>query len=152
MEKNIRRRVQDAINVMISIGVVDKEEGLVKWVGGTSVDQTTKIVLQYLFPEISRESELESQFENLQNLVQQTKKRLTQKKIDAIQLNQQYSATKWLVDRNIRRLKRPDFVQQAEQSIHIPFVIISSKKDCAIECQVRLSSFSLRIYYRLDVA
>jgi hypothetical protein len=81
------------------------------------------------------------------NSIKAIKERIAKKRIDAITLNQQYVASKWLIDRNLSKLAK---MRKAptDEVIHIPFVVISSPKQCPIEMQVSEDGEFVLLEYR----
>eukprot|EP00475_Leptophrys_vorax_P002795 TRINITY_DN11579_c0_g5_i2.p1 TRINITY_DN11579_c0_g5~~TRINITY_DN11579_c0_g5_i2.p1 ORF type:complete len:481 (-),score=96.61 TRINITY_DN11579_c0_g5_i2:195-1544(-) len=141
-EKNICRRVYDALNILHATGVISRnsnpnEAGIWR---GTDLLKNAAVQSQTNAPGVER-------LESIRGEIKILKERLERKKIEAVSVNQQYVALKWLIDRNLSRLARTPKVQ-IDTLVHIPFVVISSQRECPIELQVSADGEFVLLEYR----
>ncbi|CAD5234794.1 unnamed protein product [Bursaphelenchus xylophilus] len=113
--KNIRRRVYDALNVLMAMNIIEKEKKEIRWVGlpTSSVAERRRL-----------EDERNKRKERIRQKTEQMKEYIIQ-----------LVAYKSLVNRNReneRKLGRP-----SEQSIlYLPFIIINTERKTYIDCAI----------------
>lgn len=110
-QKNIRRRVYDALNVLMAINIISKEKKEIKWIGlPTNAQQEC--------------SELEK--ERMYRL-----ERIKMKKQQLRELLIQQIAFKNLIQRN-KRQEIPD----SNSIIRLPFIVVNTDKKTLIDCSI----------------
>ncbi|XP_068148036.1 transcription factor Dp isoform X3 [Drosophila tropicalis] len=114
-QKNIRRRVYDALNVLMAINVISKDKKEIRWIG---------------LPANSAEQFLALEEEN--NLRQA---RIKQKAEMLREMILQHVAFKGLVERN-KRNENQGVVPSPNASIQLPFIIVNTHKSTKINCSV----------------
>ena len=111
-QKNIRRRVYDALNVLMAINIISKEKKEIKWIGlPTNAQQEC--------------SELER--ERIQRM-----ERIKAKKQQLRELIIQQIAFKNLIQRNQQEVDIPD----SNAIIKLPFIIVNTDKKTLIDCSI----------------
>ncbi|XP_066930832.1 transcription factor Dp-1-like [Clytia hemisphaerica] len=114
-QKNIRRRVYDALNVLMAMNIISKEKKEIKWVGlPTNSAQECKHLEEQKGERIERIRQKQQQLKEL--LVQQI-------------------AFKNLVERNKRNEKK-NGPPQSNACIHLPFIIVNTSKKTVIDCSI----------------
>lgn len=113
-EKNIRRRVYDAINVLMALDIIAKEKKTIIWKG---------------FP-TSRSAA--QQLQRLQGEQYSVLTEITRKATYLSELVEQQKALKHLLDRNSRH---PD-ASASGTALHLPFILVQSKPDATVEVQI----------------
>lgn len=111
-QKNIRRRVYDALNVLMAINVISKEKKEIKWIGlPTNAAQEC--------------SNLEEEKKRLIDMIEEKRKQLRSLVIQQI-------AYKKLVERN--KSTRQEL--SANAIIKLPFIVITTDKKTVIDCSI----------------
>mmetsp|Transcript_7727 Transcript_7727/g.10668 ORF Transcript_7727/g.10668 Transcript_7727/m.10668 type:complete len:442 (+) Transcript_7727:100-1425(+) len=110
-QKNIRRRVYDALNVLMAMGIITKEKKDIKWVGLPTNAKNDLMTL-----ELERNARME---------------RIRKKKSDFLELLSQQIAYRNLLSRN----SKPQYAN-LESRIFLPFIIVNTKNTTVIECEV----------------
>mmetsp|Transcript_406 Transcript_406/g.846 ORF Transcript_406/g.846 Transcript_406/m.846 type:complete len:436 (-) Transcript_406:409-1716(-) len=108
-EKNIRRRVYDALNVLMAMDIIQKEKKNITWKG---------------FPRQSDEelSKLRTRKRELASQIQQKNSYLQE-------LVEQHSSLRMLMDRN----KSNPVDEKVHGILHLPFVLIQTERDATVE-------------------
>ncbi|XP_017040799.1 transcription factor Dp [Drosophila ficusphila] len=114
-QKNIRRRVYDALNVLMAINVISKDKKEIRWIG---------------LPANSAEQFLALEEENSQR-----RERIKQKNEMLREMIMQHVAFKGLVERN-KRNESQGVVPSPNASIQLPFIIVNTHKSTKINCSV----------------
>lgn len=114
-QKNIRRRVYDALNVLMAINVISKDKKEIRWIG---------------LPANSAEQFLALEEEN--SLRQA---RIKEKREMLREMVLQHVAFKGLVARN-KRNENQGVVPSPNASIQLPFIIVNTHKSTKINCSV----------------
>ncbi|KAH8373112.1 hypothetical protein KR009_012127 [Drosophila setifemur] len=114
-QKNIRRRVYDALNVLMAINVISKDKKEIRWIG---------------LPANSAEQFLALEEENSQR-----RERIKQKHEMLREMIMQHVAFKGLVERN-KRNESQGVVPSPNASIQLPFIIVNTHKSTKINCSV----------------
>lgn len=113
-QKNIRRRVYDALNVLMAMNIISKEKKEIKWIG---------------LP-----SSTNHEFQALEEEAAELTKRLLTKRQQLIELILQQVAFKNLLERNQQmQLTNPTACQSA---IQLPFILVSTNKHTIIDCNI----------------
>lgn len=111
-QKNIRRRVYDALNVLMAMNIISKEKKEIKWIG---------------LPTNAAQECIE--------LEQEKQKRLERIKVKKTQLRElllQQVAFKNLVERN----KNLSMYPATNAMINLPFIIVNTDKKTVIDCSI----------------
>ncbi|SPP75664.1 blast:Transcription factor Dp [Drosophila guanche] len=114
-QKNIRRRVYDALNVLMAINVISKDKKEIRWIG---------------LPANSAEQFLALEEENSLR-----RERIKQKNDMLREMIMQHVAFKGLVERN-KRNESQGVVPSANASCQLPFIIVNTHKSTKINCSV----------------
>jgi len=114
-QKNIRRRVYDALNVLMAMNIISKEKKEIKWLGLTtnSMQECTTL-----------EKDRQKRIERLKAKTQQLHDLIIQQ-----------VAFKSLVERNKEREKESG-PPPPHGSIHLPFLIVNTAKQTVIDCSI----------------
>lgn len=114
-QKNIRRRVYDALNVLMAMNIISKEKKEIRWLGlpTNSIQEANGLELD----KAKRIERIKAKTQQLQDLILQQ------------------IAFKNLVERNKEREKREG--QPAPNSaIQLPFIIVNTSKKTVIDCSI----------------
>ncbi|XP_058458657.1 transcription factor Dp-1 isoform X1 [Malaya genurostris] len=114
-QKNIRRRVYDALNVLMAMNIISKEKKEIRWHGlpTSSVQECD---------DLEKENE-------------QTRKRIELKQQQLKELILQHVAFKSLVARNQENEDR-GLVPNPNSAIQLPFIIVNTEKKTHINCSI----------------
>lgn len=108
-QKNVRRRVYDALNVLMAMNIISKEKKEIKWIG---LPCNKKQELKEL------ENEKIKRLENIKNKSEQLKDLLLEQ-----------IATKNLINRN-----KSHSIES--NTIDLPFVLVNTDKKTVIDCNI----------------
>lgn len=111
-QKNIRRRVYDALNVLMAINVISKEKKEIKWIG-----LPTNAAQECLY--------LEEEKNKLKEMIEEKRKQVRGLLLQQI-------AYKKLVERN----KSTQQTLNPNAIIKLPFIIITTDKRTVIDCSI----------------
>lgn len=111
-EKNIRRRIYDALNVLMAMDIISKEKKQIRWKGIR------------LAPE--------NDCNRLAEVSRQVGDRIVKKKMLLEEMTLQYLSLRSLVERNE---KNKDTVNDKEK-LRLPFVIVNAQGDTDINCEM----------------
>ncbi|CAE1300813.1 TFDP1 [Acanthosepion pharaonis] len=114
-QKNIRRRVYDALNVLMAMNIISKEKKEIRWIG------------------LPTNSAQECQ--NLEAERRKKQDRIRHKTQQLQELILQQIAFKNLVERN-RRLEQTQGRPPQHTSIQLPFIIVNTSKKTVIDCSI----------------
>ncbi|ALC40858.1 Dp [Drosophila busckii] len=114
-QKNIRRRVYDALNVLMAINVISKDKKEIRWIG---------------LPANSAEEFRALEEENIQR-----RESIKHKNEMLREMVMQHVAFKGLVERN-KRAESQGVVPSPNSSIQLPFIIVNTHKSTKINCSV----------------
>lgn len=120
-QKNIRRRVYDALNVLMAMNIISKDKKEIKWIG---------------FPTNSAQ-----ECEDLQAERQRRQERIKQKQSQLQELILQQIAFKNLVHRNREAELQSKRSPSANTIIQLPFIIINTSKKTVIDCSISNDKF-----------
>lgn len=114
-QKNIKRRVYDALNVLMAMNIISKEKKEIRWLGlpTNSVQEACSL-----------ESEKSKRIERIKDKTRQLQDLIIQQ-----------IAFKNLVERNQEQEKRAG-EPTPNSSIQLPFIIVSTKKDTVVDVQI----------------
>ncbi|KAJ0412827.1 hypothetical protein ATCC90586_002457 [Pythium insidiosum] len=116
-EKNIRRRVYDALNVLMALDIISKERKEIRWRGlPTNLQHDAEMLIA---ERNERVKSVEQKKQHLQDLlVQQV-------------------AMKNLLKRNAKRRKESTSdALRDEGRIFLPFIVVNTSKDTVIQCEM----------------
>jgi len=114
--KNIRRRVYDALNVLMALRIIDKEKKEIRWRGlpvGGGADAESEALKQEIL--VRRD-------------------RVKRKQEYLFDLEQQYILYRNLIERNVKTAAASG--EENVERVQLPFIVIHTKKDTAIECEM----------------
>eukprot|EP00112_Aurelia_sp_Birch-Aquarium-sp1_P007575 Seg1826.8 transcript_id=Seg1826.8/GoldUCD/mRNA.D3Y31 product="Transcription factor Dp-1" protein_id=Seg1826.8/GoldUCD/D3Y31 len=114
-QKNIRRRVYDALNVLMAMNIISKEKKEIRWVG-----LPTNSAQECLHLEDQKKERLE---------------KIRQKQLQLQELILQEIAFKNLVERNKESEKKAG-VPDGNGAIQLPFIIVNTSKKTVIDCSI----------------
>ncbi|XP_069493232.1 transcription factor Dp-1 [Ambystoma mexicanum] len=120
-QKNIRRRVYDALNVLMAMNIISKEKKEIKWIG------------------LPTNSAQECQ--NLEVEKQRRLERIKQKQSQLQELILQQIAFKNLVQRNRQTEHQTNKPPPSNSVIHLPFIIVNTSKKTVIDCSISNDKF-----------
>ncbi|GFN73927.1 transcription factor dp-2-like, partial [Plakobranchus ocellatus] len=114
-QKNIRRRVYDALNVLMAMNIISKEKKEIRWIG---LPINSAQECQHL------EVEKQKRIEKIKQKTQQLQELILQQ-----------IAFKNLVQRN-RDLEKSQGPPAANSAIQLPFIIVNTSKKTVIDCSI----------------
>ncbi|XP_062917146.1 transcription factor Dp-1-like [Mobula hypostoma] len=120
-QKNIRRRVYDALNVLMAMNIISKEKKEIKWIG---------------LPTNSAQE--------CQNLEMEKRRKLEMIKQKQLQLKElllQQIAFKNLVQRNRLVEQQSGRVPPPNTAIQLPFILVNTSKKTIIDCSISPDKF-----------
>ncbi|XP_067397172.1 transcription factor Dp-2 isoform X3 [Emydura macquarii macquarii] len=120
-QKNIRRRVYDALNVLMAMNIISKEKKEIKWIG------------------LPTNSAQECQ--NLEIEKQRRLERIKQKRAQLQELLLQQIAFKSLVQRNQQNEQQNQGPPALNSTIQLPFLIVNTSKRTVIDCSISSDKF-----------
>ncbi|XP_013112326.1 transcription factor Dp isoform X2 [Stomoxys calcitrans] len=114
-QKNIRRRVYDALNVLMALQIISKDKKEIRWIGlpSSAVEECSQL-----------EKENEERRERIRQKHQQLRELLLQQ-----------VSFKSLIERN-KEAERQGIIPTANSSIQLPFIIVNTHKSTKINCSV----------------
>lgn len=119
-QKNIRRRVYDALNVLMAMNIISKEKKEIKWIG---------------LPTNSAQECQQLETEKAEKLA-----RIQQKTAQLQELILQQIAFKNLVQRN-KKVEEEKGLPRLNTTIHLPFIIVNTSKKTVIDCSISNDKF-----------
>ncbi|XP_016349664.1 transcription factor Dp-1-like isoform X2 [Sinocyclocheilus anshuiensis] len=120
-QKNIRRRVYDALNVLMAMNIISKDKKEIKWIG---------------FPTNSAQ-----ECQDLEAERQRRLERIKHKQSQLQELILQQIAFKNLVQRNRQAEQQNKRAPPPNTVIHLPFVIVNTSKRTVIDCSISNDKF-----------
>ncbi|KAK2538313.1 hypothetical protein Q9233_002173 [Columba guinea] len=120
-QKNIRRRVYDALNVLMAMNIISKEKKEIRWIG------------------LPTNSAQECQ--NLEIEKQKRIERIEQKRAQLQELLLQQIAFKNLVQRNQQNEQQNQGPPALNSTIQLPFLIVNTSKRTVIDCSISSDKF-----------
>ncbi|OCT78869.1 transcription factor Dp-2 isoform X1 [Xenopus laevis] len=120
-QKNIRRRVYDALNVLMAMNIISKEKKEIKWIGlpSNSVQECETL-------EIEKQRRIE---------------RIKEKSAQLQELLLQQIAFKHLVQRNKQNEQQSRCLPAGNSTIKLPFIIVNTSKRTVIDCSISSDKF-----------
>lgn len=120
-QKNIRRRVYDALNVLMAMNIISKDKKEIKWMG---------------FPTNSAQ-----ECQDLEAERQRRLERIKHKQSQLQELILQQIAFKNLVQRNREAEHQNKRAPAPNTAIHLPFIIVNTSKRSVIDCSISNDKF-----------
>ncbi|NXW62323.1 TFDP2 factor, partial [Eurystomus gularis] len=120
-QKNIRRRVYDALNVLMAMNIISKEKKEIRWIG---------------LPTNSAQ-----ECHNLEIEKQKRIERIKQKRAQLQELLLQQIAFKNLVQRNQENEQQNQGPPAMNSTIQLPFLIVNTSKRTVIDCSISSDKF-----------
>ncbi|XP_071838287.1 transcription factor Dp-1-like isoform X2 [Apostichopus japonicus] len=120
-QKNIRRRVYDALNVLMAMNIISKEKKEIRWIG---------------LPTNSRQ-----ECEKLEREKKVRLERIKQKRSQLHELILQQIAFKNLVARNKALEAEGSGAPTSNSAIHLPYIIVNTSKKTVIDCSISNDKF-----------
>uniref|UniRef100_A0A0K0EBU8 Transcription factor n=1 Tax=Strongyloides stercoralis TaxID=6248 RepID=A0A0K0EBU8_STRER len=113
--KNIRRRVYDALNVLMAMNIIDKERKQITWVGlpTSSLHECRRL--------------MDDKIQRLE--------RIARKREQLLETMAQLVAHKNLINRNEEYEKKNGHPDE-NSIIYLPYIIVSTSKDTTINCEI----------------
>ncbi|XP_073941681.1 transcription factor Dp isoform X2 [Choristoneura fumiferana] len=113
--QNIRRRVYDALNVLMAMNIISKEKKEIRWLGlpTNSVQECTAL-----------EKEKQAKLEKIQKKTQQLQ-----------ELILQHISFKSLIDRN-KEAESKGLKPSPSSAIHLPFIVVNTSDKALIDCSI----------------
>ncbi|XP_045458992.1 transcription factor Dp-1 [Melitaea cinxia] len=114
-QKNIRRRVYDALNVLMAMNIISKEKKEIRWLGlpTNSVQECTAL-----------EKEKQTKLEQIQKKTQQLQ-----------ELILQHISFKSLIERN-KDAENKGIKPSPSSAIHLPFIVVNTSDKALIDCSI----------------
>lgn len=114
-QKNIRRRVYDALNVLMAMNIISKDKKEIRWLGlpTNSVQKCTAL-----------EKEKETKIEQIQKKTQQLQ-----------ELIFQHISFKSLIERN-KEAESKGVKPSPSSAIHLPFIVVNTSDKALIDCSI----------------
>ncbi|XP_060800604.1 transcription factor Dp-1 isoform X2 [Amyelois transitella] len=114
-QKNIRRRVYDALNVLMAMNIISKEKKEIRWLGlpTNSVQECTSL-----------EKEKQAKLEQIQKKTQQLQ-----------ELILQHISFKSLIQRN-KDAENKGVKPSPSSAIHLPFIVVNTSDKALIDCSI----------------
>ncbi|CAB3231092.1 unnamed protein product [Arctia plantaginis] len=114
-QKNIRRRVYDALNVLMAMNIISKEKKEIRWLGlpTNSVQECTAL-----------EKEKQLKLEQIQKKTQQLQ-----------ELILQHISFKSLIERN-KEAESKGVKPSPSSAIHLPFIVVNTSDKALIDCSI----------------
>ncbi|XP_049869144.1 transcription factor Dp-1 isoform X2 [Pectinophora gossypiella] len=113
--QNIRRRVYDALNVLMAMNIISKEKKEIRWLGlpTNSVQECTSL-----------EKEKQTKLEQIQKKTQQLQ-----------ELILQHISFKSLIERN-KDAENRGVKPSPSSAIHLPFIVVNTSDKALIDCSI----------------
>ncbi|KAG7311561.1 hypothetical protein JYU34_002608 [Plutella xylostella] len=114
-QKNIRRRVYDALNVLMAMNIISKEKKEIRWLGlpTNSIQECTTL-----------EKEKQNKLERIQKKTQQLQ-----------ELILQHISFKSLIERN-KDAESKGLKPSPSSAIHLPFIVVNTSDKALIDCSI----------------
>jgi transcription factor Dp-1 len=112
-QKNIRRRVYDALNVLMAMNIIKKDKKEIRWIGLPATNAKEEVAL-------------------LQAEKEKRLQRIRKKKEYLQELEAQQTLYKNLLARNMMR----HTTEPENERIFLPFIVIHTKKQTQIDCEM----------------
>ncbi|XP_059519697.1 transcription factor Dp-2 isoform X2 [Myotis daubentonii] len=151
-QKNIRRRVYDALNVLMAMNIISKEKKEIKWIGlPTNSAQECQNLEKILdISELGPENEQcfipytsSCYFVTCVSKIEKQRRieRIKQKRAQLQELLLQQIAFKNLVQRNRQNEQQNQGPPALNSTIQLPFIIITTSRKTVIDCSISSDKF-----------
>ncbi|XP_013133635.1 PREDICTED: transcription factor Dp-1 isoform X2 [Papilio polytes] len=114
-QKNIRRRVYDALNVLMAMNIISKEKKEIRWLGLPTNSAQECAAL---------EKEKQTKLEQIQRKTQQLQ-----------ELILQHISFKSLIERN-KETEKKGVKPSPSSAIHLPFIVVNTSDKALIDCSI----------------
>ncbi|XP_014358351.2 transcription factor Dp-1 isoform X1 [Papilio machaon] len=114
-QKNIRRRVYDALNVLMAMNIISKEKKEIRWLGLPTNSAQECAAL---------EKEKQTKLEQIQRKTQQLQ-----------ELILQHISFKSLIERN-KETEKKGIKPSPSSAIHLPFIVVNTSDKALIDCSI----------------
>ncbi|XP_038207265.1 transcription factor Dp-1 isoform X2 [Zerene cesonia] len=113
--QNIRRRVYDALNVLMAMNIISKDKKEIRWLGlpTNSIQECTAL-----------EKEKQTKLEQIQKKTQQLQ-----------ELILQHISFKGLIERN-KEAENKGIKPSPSSAIHLPFIVVNTSDKALIDCSI----------------
>ncbi|XP_060237393.1 transcription factor Dp-1 isoform X3 [Meriones unguiculatus] len=139
-QKNIRRRVYDALNVLMAMNIISKEKKEIKWIGlpTNSAQECQNLEVHCL----KRASVVLGHLRGPYQVERQRRlERIKQKQSQLQELILQQIAFKNLVQRNRQAEQQARRPPPPNSVIHLPFIIVNTSRKTVIDCSISNDKF-----------
>eukprot|EP01135_Chromosphaera_perkinsii_P011626 Nk52_evm9s2462 gene=Nk52_evmTU9s2462 len=116
-QKNIRRRVYDALNVLMAMGIISKQRKEITWIGLPVLDNS------------------DAELGPLEEEKKAQEERIQAKRAHIRELIVQHSLFSNLVKRNKKHISKNGGIG-SPSNIQLPFIIVNTKSEGGIECEM----------------
>eukprot|EP00808_Paulinella_micropora_P031866 g74174.t1 len=123
-EKNIRRRIYDALNVLMAMDIIQKDKKKIRWQGIKFADGNNA--------DSASDSEAARETPNLKNQKEETLERIHKKKQLLEEMTYEFIARKTLIERN----GKPESLLHHKDKLHRPFIIINTSPVTEVTCEM----------------
>ncbi|KAH8254673.1 hypothetical protein KR032_011607 [Drosophila birchii] len=136
-QKNIRRRVYDALNVLMAINVISKDKKEIRWIGLPANSAEVRFLFCFIWSRCASAnvSAFEQQVLAVEEENRRRREQIKQKHEMLREMTLQLAAFKGLVERN-KRNESQGVVPSPNASIQLPFIIVNTHKSTKINCSV----------------
>ncbi|CAH4002733.1 transcription factor Dp-1 isoform X2 [Pieris brassicae] len=113
--QNIRRRVYDALNVLMAMNIISKDKKEIRWLGlpTNSVQECTAL-----------EKEKQAKLEQIRKKTQQLQEMILQ-----------HISFKSLIERN-KEAENKGVIPSPSSAIHLPFIVVNTSDKALIDCSI----------------
>eukprot|EP00457_Paulinella_chromatophora_P007482 gb/GEZN01007505.1/.p1 GENE.gb/GEZN01007505.1/~~gb/GEZN01007505.1/.p1 ORF type:complete len:367 (-),score=73.67 gb/GEZN01007505.1/:311-1411(-) len=126
-EKNIRRRIYDALNVLMALDIIQKDKKKIRWQGikfaESSAESSTSESAAY---------ETQNVAPTLKNHKAETLERIHKKQKLLEEMTYEFIASKTLIERN----GKPEALLHHKDKLHRPFIIINTAPVTEVTCEM----------------
>ncbi|XP_047515445.1 transcription factor Dp-1 isoform X1 [Pieris napi] len=114
-QKNIRRRVYDALNVLMAMNIISKDKKEIRWLGlpTNSLQECTTL-----------EKEKQAKLEQISKKTQQLQEMILQ-----------HISFKSLIERN-KEAENKGVIPSPSSAIHLPFIVVNTSDKALIDCSI----------------
>ncbi|MGH0142063.1 UNVERIFIED_CONTAM: hypothetical protein FKN15_075228 [Acipenser sinensis] len=146
-QKNIRRRVYDALNVLMAMNIISKEKKEIKWIGLPTNSAQECQNLEHVYDQKNIRRRVYDALNVLMamNIISKEKKEIkwiglpTNSAQECQNLEQ--IAFKNLVQRNRQQEQQTSRPPPSNSVIHLPFIIVNTSKKTVIDCSISNDKF-----------
>ncbi|KAL7321299.1 hypothetical protein PS15m_001084 [Mucor circinelloides] len=131
-QKNIRRRVYDALNVLMAMDIITKDRKQIKWLGLHHHQQQSALPKQHNIASSNiRRTMLEREIQQEESRQQQLLESIKKSKHDLNTTFEDFARLEKLVKRNQQQQQQQQQQQTEQQTqvVHLPFFMVSSNEN-----------------------